>query len=50
MEQKKIKWVKIVLDKDNNRQLEIINYLKCDFIRLNENGGEILNIKYKNGN
>jgi len=37
-------------DKDNNRQLEIINYLKCDFIRLNENGGEILNIKYKNGN
>ncbi len=32
--------------KDNERQNEIIEYLKCDFIRLNEDGKEILNLKY----
>jgi hypothetical protein len=32
--------------KDNKRQNEIIEYLKCDFIRLNEDGREILNLKY----
>jgi len=32
--------------KDSNRQKEIINHLGCRFIRLNENGEEILNIKY----
>jgi hypothetical protein len=31
--------------KDVVRQNEIINYLKCTFIRLNENGEEILKIK-----
>ena len=32
--------------KDNKRQTEIIEHLKCDFIRLNEDGKEILNLKY----
>jgi len=32
--------------KDNKRQNEIIEYLKCDFIRLNEDGKEILKLKY----
>ena len=32
--------------KDNKRQNEIIEHLKCDFIRLNEDGKEILNLKY----
>jgi len=31
-------------DKDNKRQSEIIEHLKCGFIRLNENGEEILKI------
>lgn len=30
------------IEKDNKRQNEIIDYLKCGFIRLNENGDEIL--------
>jgi hypothetical protein len=33
-------------DKDNKRQNEIINHIKCRFIRINENGEEILNTKY----
>ena len=28
------------------RQKEIINHIKCRFIRINENGEEILNINY----
>lgn len=32
--------------KDNKRQEEIIKFLKCDFIRLNEDGIEKLKIKY----
>ena len=34
------------LSKDNKRQEEIINHLKCDFIRLNEDGSEKLKIKF----
>lgn len=37
---------KYLKDKDNNRQIEIINKLKCDFIRINENGEEILKIEH----
>lgn len=33
-------------DKDNKRQNEIIKHIKCNFIRIDENGKEILNIKY----
>jgi len=31
---------------ENKRQAEIIEHLKCGFIRLNEDGKEILNLKY----
>lgn len=34
------------IEKDNKRQNEIIEYLKCDFIRINENGEEKLNLKF----
>jgi len=33
-------------EKDSIRQIQIINHLKCKFIRINENGDEILNINY----
>lgn len=32
------------VEKDNKRQKEIIDYLKCGFIRLNENGDEIFKL------
>ena len=36
-------------DKDNKRQNEIINHIKCRFIRINENGEEILNTNISYG-
>ena len=44
----KLKNVVIEFDEkyNNKPQNEIIKHLKCDFIRLNENGEEKLKIKY----